>query len=32
MLEKFSEFAKSIVKSTEFMLKFRRTLMVYNKT
>ena len=25
MLEKFSEFAKSIVKSTEFMLKFRRT-------
>ena len=25
MLEKFSEFAKSIVKTTEFMLKFRRT-------
>ena len=25
MLEKFSEFAKSIVKSTEFMLEFRRT-------
>ena len=25
MLEKFSEFAKSIVKTTEYMLKFRRT-------